>query len=394
MTTQGFLPPRNNPLNPPELLSGLRAHDPISKVTMWDGRKVWLITRYEDARRILRDRRFSSDKDNPRFPVQSPGRAGSRRLMSRMDDPRHREIRRTLVDDFLAGRIEQLRPDIERIVATQIDHLLETTPPVDLHQEFSLAVPTRMISELLGVPSSEQRLFQACTRVIVSATVTRAEFSEADAELYAMCMRLLEQKEAEPSDDLLGRLVVNEVRTGNLSYDDAAAAAMFLIVAGHETTANMISLGTLTILLNPDWFQAMRTQPDVATNAVEELLRFYTPQHDGLPRVAIKDVNINGTLISAGDGVIVCVASGNRDEAVFPDPDKADFKRDGAQRHLAFGDGVHRCLGQWLARAELQTAFPALASRIPTLRLAVPFEELSFNEDSHIFGVRELPVTW
>lgn len=394
MAAQGFMPPRSHPFNPPDVFGELRMRSPLSKVTMWDGREVWLITRYEDVRFILRDNRFSADKFNPGFPVQSAGRVGARRGMSRMDDPRHREIRSMLTDDFLAGRIDELRPDIERIVTTQIDHLLEATRPVDLHQTFSLPVPSQMISELLGVPHAEQRLFQACTKVLVSATVTKEEFSTADDELYALCMRLLNQREAEPTDDLLGRLVTREVRTGRLSHEEGYEVAKLLILAGHESTSNMISLGTLTMLLKPDWFRAMRTQPDVAANAVEELLRYHTPQHDGLPRVATEDVLVNGTLISAGDGVILLLSSGNRDESVFDDPDKIDMERDGAQRHLSFGDGIHRCLGQWLARAELQIAFSALANRIPTLRLAVPLEELSFNEDSHVFGVRELPVTW
>jgi cytochrome P450 len=156
----------------------------------------------------------------------------------------------------------------------------------------------------------------------------------------------------------------------------------------------MISLGTLTMLLNPEWFRAMRDQPDAVPDAVEELLRYHTPMHDGLPRVATENVVINGTLIKAGEGVIVSLAAGNRDEAEFDNPDGLEIRRDRARRHLSFGHGNHKCLGQWLARAELQIALSVLAQRVPTLRLAVPLREISFKEDSHVFGVHALPLTW
>jgi cytochrome P450 len=154
----------------------------------------------------------------------------------------------------------------------------------------------------------------------------------------------------------------------------------------------MLSLGTLTMLLNPEWRRVMRDAPEAAPGAVEELLRYHTLMHDGLPRVATEDVIVGGTLISAGDGVVVSIASGNRDDDVFDRPDELDMERVNARRHLTFGYGPHQCLGQWLARAELQIALPAVAKK--GLRLAVPVEELSFKEDMHVYGVHELPVTW
>jgi cytochrome P450 len=394
MNLKHFPPPRSHPFNPPEILRELRAGNPIAKLTMWDGTQVWLVSRYEDVSYILRDSRFSADVTNPGLPRMSPGRVNPRPTMSRMDDPRHGEIRRMLADDFLAGRIDDLRPVIERIVMAQIEHLLEVGPPVDLHAQFSLPIPSQVIIWMLGIQPEEQETFHECSKVLTSRTVTKEEFSAADDELYALCIRLLTQKEAETSDDLLGRLVQREVHTGRLSHREAYDTTKLLIVGGHETTANMISLSTVTMLTKPELFQAMRDEPELAPSAVEELLRYHTLMHDGLPRVATKDVVVGGTLISAGEGVIVSLASGNRDESTFDSPDEFDIRRERARRHLSFGHGIHQCLGQWLARAELQIALPALATRIPTLRLAVPFEELSFKADSHIFGVRELPVTW
>lgn len=393
MTAHSYLPPRTCPFDPPEMLGELRARDPISKVPLWDGRKVWLITRYEDARTVLRDARFSADV-NRDLPALSPARAAPRRTMSRMDNPRHGEIRRMLADDFLAPRVDALRPNIERIVETQIDEMLTADPPVDFHLAFSLPVPSRLLGELLGIPADDHELFQECTGVLVSRTATREEFSAADDQLYDLCVRLVTEREKRPIDDMLGRLVTNEVLTGGLTREEACTTTKLLIVGGHETTANMLSMSALTMFQHPEWFETMREHPDAVPNAVEELLRYHTPMHDGIPRVAVEDVVVGGTLISAGDGLIVSLASGNRDDAVFADPDRPDPRRPGARHHLTFGQGAHHCLGKWVARAELQIALPALSRRIPTLRLAVPFEEIRFKEHAHVYGVERLPVTW
>jgi cytochrome P450 len=394
MTTQDYLPPRTRPFDPPDMLAELRAVSPLTKVTIWDGTKVWLATQYSAARDILRDPRFSVDVRNPGLPRLSAGRVTVQPTMSRMDDPRHGQIRRMLADEFLSGRIKKMRPAVTRIVETQIDHLLETAPPTDFHAEFALPVPSRVIGELLGVPSSEHRIFHETTQVLLSRTATKEEFAAADQELVAMCARLLAAKDAETTDDVLSRTIAQEMRAGRLTTAEAYHTTKLLIIGGHETSANMISLGTLTMLLNPEWFQAMREQPDTVPDAVEELLRFHTPMHDGVPRVATEDVVIAGTLVKAGEGVIVSLASGNRDESEFDNADGLEIRRDRARRHLSFGHGAHKCLGQWLARAELQIALSALARRIPTLRLAVPLEKIRFKEDSHVFGVHELPLAW
>jgi cytochrome P450 len=394
VTVQDYLPPRTCPFDPPEMLSDLREQNPIAPVRMWDGRQVWLVTGYRAARAVLRDQRFSVDVTNPGLPRLSPGRVNPRPLMSRMDDPRHGQIRRMLADEFLSRRIDRMRPKIERIVDDQIDELLATDPPVDLHQAYSLPVPSQLIGELLGVPPSEHRLFQEATSVLVSRTATKEEFTAADDEMYGLCVRLITAREAEPADDVLGRLVRDEVLTGRLSREEACLTTKLLILGGHETSANMISMCTLSMLLHPEWFGAMATEPDHIPGAVEELLRYHTPMHDGIPRVATEDVIIAETLIRAGDGVIVSLAAGNRDESEFDQPDELDMRRPRARRHLTFGHGNHKCLGQWLARAELQIALSRLAQRVPTMRLAVSLEELSFKEDTHVFGVHELPVSW
>jgi cytochrome P450 len=401
-----FLPPRRGPFNPPDLLGRLRAGDPITKVTLCDDREAWLVTRYDDALSILCDARFSADAANPGMPSLSPGRVFpfARRTMSRMDDPRHAELRRVLATEFTPERVTTLRPAIERIVATEIDGMLAATRPLDFHAAFAVRVPGLLIYELLGVPDADQSRLRNWTTTLTSRTTTAARLSAADDALYDYCAELVTRRLAEPGDDMIGRLVAHRPRGQGPrghehghrepSHQELSLIVKLLMVAGQEPTANMISLAVLTLLLTPGWFGTMRANPDAVPGAVEELLRFHTLIHDGLPRVAKEDVVVGGVAISAGDGVIVSLASGNRDAAVFDRPNELDMTRHRAGRHLTFGAGVHRCVARGLARAELRIALHELAVRIPTLQLAVPFADISFMEDMHIYGVRELPVTW
>ena len=396
MTVREYIPSRTFPFDPPELLTDVRAAEGLVKVSLWDGRQAWLVSRYSDARFVLGDRRFSSNIENPGLPSLSPAMANPRHraAMVRMDSPRHEELRRMVAPEFLSGRIDALRPTIERVVADQLSALVSSTPPVDLRTEFALAVPSRVICELLGVPLAEQNFFQECTSKSRARGLAKEEAAGAEDEMFDYCDLLVARKEKEPTDDLIGRLIVNEMPCGRLSREELITMVKSLISAGHETTASMICMGALTMMLNPDWFRAMRERPDVVPNAVEELLRYHTIVHEGVTRVATEDVVVGDTTIRAGDGVVVSLASANRDAAMFDAPDRLDLDRTEARRHLGFGHGAHLCPGIWLARAELQIALPALAARVPGLRLAVPLSSIRFSEDMQIYGVHELPVTW
>jgi cytochrome P450 len=438
-----FLPPRRGAFNPPDLLGRLRAGDPITRVTLSDGGQAWLVTRYDDARFVLCDPRFSADATNPGLPSLSPGRVfpWTRRTMSRMDDPRHADLRRVLAAEFTPARVAALRPTIERIVTSEIDDMLAAAAkPVDFHAAFATQVPGRLINELLGVPANDHERLRDLRRTLTSRTTTVDQLMAADDTLYEYCADLVSRRMADSpddsadeaddsADDFVGRLVARGRRTGRhgpsgrnsqpdnsqrddspprnsqtcnsqirnsqvLSHQELSLMVKLLMVAGQEPTANMISLAILTMLLTPGWFGTIQTNPDVVPDAVEELLRFHTLIHDGLPRVAKEDVVVGGVGISAGDGVIVSLASSNRDGSVFERPNELDMNRHRAGRHLTFGAGVHRCVARGLARAELRIALRTLAVRIPTLQLAVPFADISFMEDMHIYGVRELPVTW
>jgi hypothetical protein len=393
MTAQRILPPRRSPFDQPIALRAMREQDQLSKVTMWDGKEVWYVTRYEDARRVLRDPRFSVLRDNG-LPEVRPTLDQTPGAMGRLDDPRHRALRRMFTDEFLAGRVDALRPDIERTVAARIERLLSETPPVDFHTTFSIGIPEETIGSLFGAPPEARRTFRRCLTILTDRTTLPEVKAVTDQELYACCRQLVDQKLAEPGDDIISRCMAGPLRDGRMHPEEAYRTLVQLVSGGHDTTAVTITVGVLTLLVKPEWRQAIREQPDTVPDAVEELLRFHTPMTDGLPRVAVEDVVVGGTRIRAGDGLLVCVASANRDERTFDRPDELELGRVEARRHLAFGHGVHRCIGQWLARAEIQAAIRAVATEIPTLRLAVPVERLRSRYDSFIAGVRELPVTW
>ena len=397
MTVREYIPPRMGcPFDPPDLLADLRAAERLAKVSLWDGRQAWLVTRYSEARLVLGDQRFSSNIDNPGLPSLAPGLANTRHraAISRMDSPRHDELRRMVAPEFLPGRINALRPTIEKIVADQLDALADAMPPVDLRAEFALAVPSRLICELLGVPLADRDFFQECTSKARARGLAKEQAAAAERQMYDYCDLLVARKEKQPTADLIGRLIADEMPGGRLTREELITMVKVLITAGHETTASMICLGALTMLLHPDWFRAMRDVPAAVPNAVEEMLRYHTIVHEGVTRVATEDVLVGGTTIKAGDGVVVSLASANRDDAMFDASDRLDMERTDARRHLAFGHGAHLCLGMWLARAELQIALPALAARMPGLRLAVPLSSIRFSEDMQIYGVYELPVTW
>jgi cytochrome P450 len=243
------------------------------------------------------------------------------------------------------------------------------------------------------VPYAEHAFFQRCSRVLVSSRSTPEEAVAAADELKDYLTRLLDRKAADPKDDLLSRLVTEQAKT--MSRCQIADMAMLLLVAGHETTANMIGLGTLTLLQHPDQLAELRESddPKLIAGAVEELLRYLSIVHSGRRRVATEDVEIGGRLIRAGEGVIVATDAGNRDATAFPDPDVLDIHRR-ARHHVAFGYGVHQCLGQPLARVELQVVYGTLYRRVPTLRQAVPLEEIRFKHDMLVYGVHELPISW
>ena len=396
----GFPMPRAQecPFGPPPAVRELQARAPIAKVRLADGTRAWLVTRFGEHRALLRDPRISSDAGRPGFPhfgVAFRERPPARRSFIGMDDPEHARLRRMATGAFTIKRVEALRPEIQRIVDAQIDRMLARPRPADLVQAFALPVPSRVICRLLGVPYADHEFFEERTRSLLNLGSEPEAARRADRELLDYLDRLVAVKLVDPGDDLLSELAIERVKTGEITRRDAAVTGVLLLIAGHETTANMIALGTLALLEHPDQLAVLREadDPKLVASATEELLRYLTIVHSGLRRVALADIEIGEQTIRAGDGVILAIDAGNRDERAFADPRKLDVHRD-AHRHVAFGFGVHRCLGRPLARVELQAAYGTLFRRLPGLRLAAPLEQLKFKDDGVVYGVHELPVTW
>ncbi|WP_328606776.1 cytochrome P450 [Amycolatopsis sp. NBC_00345] len=385
------------PFDPPPELDRRLHDEPVSRVKIWDGSEPWLLTRYEDVRAMLADARVSADTSKAGYPPQSPGIAARRKRAKAfitMDEPEHGAQRRLLTGDFMVKKMERLRPRIQKIVDDLIDDMLAGPKPADLVQAFALPVPSLVICELLGVPYADRAFFHRVSKVLISKDTPPAESLAALEELLAYLGGLVKQKLTDPADDVLSRLATEQVATGAMTVDDVAAMGQLLLVAGHETTANMIALGTAALLEHPDQLAAVRDgDPALVANAVEELLRYLTIVHTGRRRVALEDMEIGGHEIRKGDGLIAASDIANRDEKAFPDPDKLDVTRK-ARHHVAFGYGVHQCLGQPLARVELQVVYSTLYRRIPTLKLAAPVEELKFKHDMVVYGLHALPVTW
>ncbi|MEU1165662.1 cytochrome P450 [Streptomyces sp. NPDC005921] len=298
-----------------------------------------------------------------------------------------------MIPAFTVKRASLLRPSIQRIVDELLDAMTAQGPPADLVSAFALPVPSMVICDLLGVPYADHEFFEAQSRRLLRGP-TAADSQEARARLEGYLGDLVDskQRDAVPGDAVLDELVHQRLRDGELSRSEVLSLAMILLVAGHETTANMISLGTFTLLQNRERLAELRADPALMPAAVEELMRMLSIA-DGLLRVALEDIEVAGETIREGDGVVFATSVINRDESVYDDPDALDWNRP-ARHHVGFGFGIHQCLGQNLARAELEIALTTLWERLPDLRLAAPPEQIPFKPGDTIQGMLELPVTW
>ncbi|WP_320775392.1 cytochrome P450 [Streptomyces sp. CRN 30] len=396
-----FPAPRSSacPFDPSPGMRALSDHGPVTRVRSWGGSTPWAVTGHAEQKALLSDPRLSVDFSLPGFPSPVDPRhshAGGSPDLSfvGMDDPEHARLRRMISGTFTIKRVEAMRPAVQRMTDTFIDAMLAGPRPADLVQDLALPLPSLVISELLGVPYDDHAFFQTNSKTLVSALATGEERHAAHTALSSYLDDLLGQKTAAPGDDLLSSLG-QRVAAGELSRREAATMGVLLLLGGHETTANMISLGTLLLLQHPEQLAAVRDtdDPRVVADAVEELLRYLSIVHLGRRRTAVEDIEIAGVTIAAGEGVILLGELANRDPLVFEEPDRLDITRN-ARRHQAFGVGTHHCVGQPLARLELQVLYPTLFRRVPTLRAAVPLEDVRFKHDAVIYGLHALPVTW
>ncbi|MEV6648653.1 cytochrome P450 [Amycolatopsis sp. NPDC051371] len=385
------------PFDPPREITRLREARPVSPMVFPDGHEGWLVTGYDAVRQMMADTRFSSRLDlgvvhvpyeTPGMPVATEPSPQLPGMFIAMDPPDHGRLRKRLTGAFTVKRMKQLEEHIAEIVERQLDHLAALAQPVDLVQEFALPVPSLVICELLGVPYEDRDSFQANSAQFMVRDQTLEEKMGAYIALNTYLAELVTRKRSSPDEDILSDLAGHE----DLTIEELTGAAFLMLIAGHETTANMLSLGTFALLEHPSELASLAADPSLMPGAVEELLR-YLSVADIFFRYATEDLSLEGETIAKGSTVVVSLLAANRDPERFADPDVLDIRRN-ARGLLSFGHGVHQCLGQQLARIEMRAGFEGLLRRFPTLRLAVPAGEVRLRTDMNIYGVHELPVTW
>jgi cytochrome P450 len=395
-SVSAFSPARKCPFSPPDSYGELREQPTLSKVKFPNGDDVWAVTKLEDARAALLDTTLSSMRTYAGFPTLQTGeraaREGAVPTLVEMDPPMHGPARQGVVGEFTVRRMEALRPRIQQIVDELIDAMLAGPKPIDLMEAFALPVPSLVICELLGVPYEDHDFFQIRSTAILSQENTEEIRQKSFSELQGYLYNLVVTKEENPTEDLIGRQIVKAREAGEYDRTAMVSMAFLLLLAGHETTANMISLGTVALLRNPKQLEAIKQDSSKTLSAVEELLRFTTITDTVTMRLAMADVELGGRTIKAGEGVAVLGFAANTDPTAFERPGELDIER-GARHHVAFGFGPHQCLGQNLARLELQIVFDTLFRRIPGLELAQSVEELR-GKEALVYGIRELLVSW
>ncbi|KPI02077.1 cytochrome P450 [Actinobacteria bacterium OK074] len=382
------------PFDPAPEYADWRAADGLRRA-LSHGHPMWVVSRYDDIRAVLGDPRISADISRPEFPGSDMIGEDEPPMFSRRDDPEHMRVRRMLTRDFTVKRVEGMRPRIQQLADEFLDRMIAKGQPADLVRDYALPIPSLVISMILGVPYSDHEFFQRHSAVLHEAHASEEEKQAARGALFGFLLELVGRKEREPGDDMISRLLGERVATGELSRELVAMNCLLLLIAGHETTANMIALSTLALLSNPAQLARVRDtdDPAVVANAVEELLRYLSVVQDHLVRVATEDLTLGGQLVRAGEALTMNLPAANRDTAFLDEPDTFDVGRD-VRGHVAFGYGPHQCLGQSLARVELQVALPTLLRGLPGLRLAVPPEKVGFRHDMAVHGLHELPVAW
>ncbi len=387
---------RGCPFHPPEEYRRLRSVAPFARVRLWDGTQPYFVTNFEDIKVILADPQFSCEPNREGYPHVFEGRMAADladKSFLRLDNPEHDRLRRMVTKEFTVKKVNALRPMMQATVDRLLESYSRQPQGSDFIEHVAAPLPTEIISHLLGVPYEDHEFFHRATKIQFGTKSTPADVRASVKELFEYLDRLITKKAANPQDDVISRLVQEQLEPGHVDRETLVNIIRLLLSAGHQTTQSMTAMGVLTLLQHPDQLALIKADPELIPHAVEELLRFTSPLHIGARRVALEDIDVNGHLVKKGEGVICSIPAANRDESLFPDSDRFDVQRN-ASRHVAFGYGIHQCLGQVLARAELQIVYGTVFNRFPKLRLAVPFEELQFRHEMFVYGVHELPLAW
>ncbi|MGK5545882.1 cytochrome P450 [Streptomyces sp. URMC 127] len=387
--------PSGCPFDPPAPFAQAREEEGPMSPLLYPGEHIgWLVTGLQTARAVLGDTRFSSLPAGKRDPVKEiddqlsvdalpPG------MFVNMDPPQHTRYRRLLSKHFTIRRVRELRPQIQEMTDRLLDQMERAGGPADLVTAFAKPLPTLVTSELLGLPEADRPQFQRHVDVLFSLSTSKEETQESMTGLGAMLTALITAARKNQGPDILGRLTAET----DLTDEELLGITLVLLIAGLETTANMLALGTYALLRHPGQLAALRADWSLIDDAVEELLRYLSVVQVGPLRVAAEDFAFEGRSIRKGEVVAVSLPAANRDPLGFDDPDTFDIRR-GVTRHVAFGSGPHQCMGHHLARLELAVGYESLLRRFPRLELAVPAEEIGMRERMVAYGVEGLPVRW
>ncbi|WP_306316848.1 MULTISPECIES: cytochrome P450 [unclassified Streptomyces] len=385
--------------SPPAAYAARRAAAcPLAPVTLPSGDEALLATAYDDVRQVLTDPRFSRNLRHPGAPrmLADADFSDDPNALVNMDPPDHTRLRRIVQATFTPRRAESWRPRIQAVTDELLDDLRGREGPVDLMTAFAFPLPIAIICALLGVPAQHSPRFRAWSDAFLSTSTSSApQRAAAATEFSAYVDELIAARREAPGDDLLDALIDAHDEGDRLSEVELARMVRGLIIAGHETTGNVIGRAVVTLLRHPDQLAALRADPEsLLPAAVEEILRTEVPGHGGLLRLAREPVSLpSGAVVEPGQAVLAPVVAANYDPGHFPEPERLDFRRP-ANKHIAFGHGPHHCLGANLARVELQVAIGSLVTEFPTLALACADQDLSWTTGSRVCGLRSLPVTW
>lgn len=374
---------------------------PIRKMKLWNDRDTWVVVGHPEGRSLLEDNRLSARPDIDGYPHVSPALAGYRKhgleTFNNKDNPQHNIERRMFTKFFTVRRIQSLRPRIQALVEKRLEEFIVLGPGSDLVEHFALPIPSEVIFELLNAPYEDHEVVEKSTNAMLSWRSTTEESQAASQELLEYAERLIGERQANPIEgDVISEAIRDHVETGNCTMTQLAMGIRLMFLAGHETTANAISVTSLVLMENPEVRQKFveLEDPKEITAAVEELLRYVTVAQAGRCRVALEDVEIGDMLIQQGDGVVISSEGANRDPRVFDEPSVLMLDRPNTKDLASFGFGTHRCIGEVLVKLEMEIVLQTLFRRLPDLRPAVPRDKLNFKTDHTIYGLYEFPVEW
>ena len=380
--------------DPLSYFARMREEAPVTPVVMPEGSRAWLVTRYEDVRAALADPRLAKDwaaHMTPEGWEPDPIFSFLNMHMLNLDPPDHTRLRKLATKAFTPRRVAGLRPRVEAVTSSLLDAMASAGDEADLIEAFAFPLPITVICELIGIPAADQDEFKQWSHAIVSSVASGDEVRSAGLATYTYFTNLIAAKREAPADDLLSALLTARDEGDSLSERELFAMLFLLLIAGHETTTNLIASGTLAMLTHPDQLARLRADPALLPGAVEELLRFVNPVTHATERFTLAPTSIGGVTVPAREWVLCVTSSANHDPARYADPGRLDLSRD-TGGHLAFGHGIHFCLGAPLARLEGEIAFGSLLARFPDLSLAVPVSSLRWRPSSLIHGLESLPV--